>query len=233
MAVKKTIDTWKTKQWYTVVAPKFLGEVHTTLVVPSSDEANLTNRVVTLPLKEITRDFAHVYTTVRLRISDIKNKNAFTKFIGHSLAREFIATLVRRRREALDVHLPLESKDGVEFQLSALLVTPSPCSEKQKKALRNSLSDELKKRSAAADFVDFIRAILFQQLAAELRRKLSKVYPVKSVEITKTQLYEEFDVQQLMEVPTVKTGERAQSPPEAPAIEEQAVEATAEAPATA
>src|SRR3989344_6235174 len=152
MVVKKTIDTWKTKQWYTVVAPKFLGEVHTTLMIAASDEASLTNRVVTIPLKEITRDFAHIYTTVRLRVSEVKGKSAFTKFIGHSVAREYLATLVRRRRDALELHLSLKSKDDVEFQLSSLIVTPSTCSEKQKKLLRNALAQELKKKSAGIEF---------------------------------------------------------------------------------
>src|SRR3989344_1714327 len=164
MAVKKTIDTWKLKQWYNVVAPKFLGEVHTTLVVPASEEALLSNRVIAIPLKEITRDLNHVYTTIRLRVSEVKGKSAFTKFIGHSIAREFILTLVRRRRDALEVHLPLVSKDGVEFQISALVVTSNTCSEKQKKALRNNLSSLLKEKAASVDFGDFIRLILFQQL---------------------------------------------------------------------
>jgi len=200
MAVKKTIDTWKAKHWYNVVAPKVLGEVHTTLVVPASDDSLLENRVISIPLKEITRDLNHIYTTIRLRVSEVKNKSAFTKLIGHSVAREYILTLVRRRRDALEVHLPLVSKDGIEFQLSALIVTSNTCSGKQKKALRNMLSALLKEKSASMDFVDFVRAVLFQQLSAELHSKLHKIYPVRRVEITKTELYEEFDVPQPLQI---------------------------------
>ena len=200
MAVKKVIDVWKTKQWYNIVAPKFLGEVHTTLMVPASEEATLLNRVISIPLKEITRDYAHIYTNIRLRISELKGKSAFTKFKGHSIMREYLTTLVRRRREALEVHVPLESKDGVEFQLSALIVTSSNCSEKQKKALRNTLTALLKEKSAAFEFGEFVRLILFQQLAGDLHAKLAKIYPLRRVEITKTELYEEFDVAQAIEI---------------------------------
>lgn len=195
MAVKKTIDAWKTKQWYTIVAPKFLGEVHTTLTIPATEEGSLLNRVISIPLKEVTRDISHLYVSVRLRVSEIKGKSAFTKFIGHSLAREYITTLVRRRRDALELHIPLVSKDGVEFQLSSLIVTNGTCSERQKKLLRNTLAEELKQKSSTNDFGDFIRLILFQHLGQELQAKLSKVYPLKRIELIKTELFEEFDVE--------------------------------------
>ncbi|MBS3069990.1 hypothetical protein J4220_00605 [Candidatus Micrarchaeota archaeon] len=230
MVVKKTIDVWKTKQWYTVVAPKFLGEVHTTLTIPATEEATLLNRVISIPLKEVTRDISHLYFSVRLRVSEIKGKNAFTKFIGFSLAREYISTLVRRRRDALELHIPLKCKDGVEFQLSALIVTQGTCSEAQKKGLRNALAEELKKRSGASDFGDFIRSIMFQQMNAELHKALVRIYPLKRVELTKAELYEEFDVAQTMQVEQ-KTADRDESPEkqEARAKEEAApVEAPAE-----
>lgn len=220
MVVKKTIDVWKTKQWYTIVAPKFLGEVHTTLTIPATEEATLLNRVISIPLKEVTRDFSHLYFSVRLRVSEIKGKNAFTKFIGFSLAREYISTLVRRRRDALELHIPLKSKDGVEFQLSSLIVTSGTCSEAQKKGLRNALKDELQKRSSNADFGDFIRSIMFQQLALELHKALVKIYPLKRIELTKAELYEEFDVQQAMDInqqPLEKQAEKKEAAEEAPA----------------
>ncbi len=215
MVVKKTIDVWKTKQWYMVVAPKFLGEVHTTLTIPASEEATLLNRVISIPLKEVTRDISHLYFSVRLRVSEIKGKNAFTKFIGFSLAREYISTLVRRRRDALELHIPLKSKDGVEFQLSSLIVTSGTCSETQKKALRNVLAEELKKKSSASDFGDFIRSIMFQQLSAELHKTLSKIYPLKRIELIKAELYEEFDVEQTMQIEQKDVAAKEEKPAEA------------------
>ncbi|HLD62873.1 MAG TPA: hypothetical protein VI875_03330 [Candidatus Norongarragalinales archaeon] len=230
MVVKKTIDVWKTKQWYTVVAPKFLGEVHTTLTIPATEEATLLNRVISIPLKEVTRDISHLYFSVRLRVSEINGKNAFTKFIGFSLAREYISTLVRRRRDALELHIPLKSKDGVEFQLSALMVTQGTCSDAQKKGLRNALAEELKRRSAAADFGDFIRSIMFQQLNAELHKVLVKIYPLKRVELTKAELYEEFDVAQAMQIDQ-KTADRDESPEKQDARVKEEAAATQEEPA--
>lgn len=211
-AKKKTaIDSWKTKQWYSIVAPKFLGEVHTALTVPASSAESLMNRVISIPLKEITRDIAHIYTTIRLRVSEVQGKTAITKFIGHSLAREYIGTLVRRRRDALEVVLPAVSKDGLDFQIKALVVTAYPCSDKQKRAVRSLLVKLLKEKAAAADLGQFERDILFGRLSVELQGALHKIVPVRRVEILKTELVEEFDVQEAVALENAEKQEEEQT----------------------
>lgn len=207
---KTSIDTWKSKQWYSIVAPKFLGEVHTALVVPAAAPETLVNRVISIPLKEITRDISHIYTTIRLRVSEVQGKTAITKFIGHSLAREYIGTLVRRRRDALEVVLPVVSKDGLEFQIKALVITAYPCSDKQKRAVRSLLVKLLKEKAALADLGQFERDALFGKLAAELQNALHKIVPVRRVEILKTELVEEFDVQETVELEGKKQEEPAE-----------------------
>jgi len=176
-----------------IIAPKFLGEVEVARV-PASDEQHLMNRVVTLPLREVTRDLSHVYVNIRLRVSEIKGRTAFTKFIGHEIAREYLSTLVRRRRDVLRVVLPVKSADGIDFTVKALAVTNSPCSGRQKTALRNALASELKKKVARQEFGKFIQETLWGKTGTELYGKLKKLAPLRRIEVYKTELYEEFDV---------------------------------------
>lgn len=189
---KKVIDTWKLKTLYSVLAPKFLGEVEIAKT-PASDEDKLINRVIILPLKEVSRDIAHIYTNIKLRVFEIKGKTAFTKFIGHEISKEYLSTLVRRHRDALHVVYPVKSRDGVEFTVKILLVTAVPCSNSQKTALRNALKKEVEAKVAATDFGKFITEALYGRLGAELSQKLKRIAPVRRIEIKKTQLKEEFD----------------------------------------
>lgn len=193
-APKKVIDTWKTKTWYAVLAPKFLGEVEVAKT-PASDEATLLNRVIILPLKEVSHDIAHIYTNIKLRVFEIKGKTAFTKFIGHEVSREYLSTLVRRHRDALHVVYPVKSRDGVEFTIKVLLVTAVPCSNAQKTSLRNALKKELEAKVAATDFGKFIQEALYGRLGAELSHKLRRIAPIRRIEVKKTQLKEEFDTE--------------------------------------
>jgi small subunit ribosomal protein S3Ae len=186
-----------------VLAPKFLGEVEIAKT-PASDEATLMNRVIILPLKEVSRDIAHIYTNIKLRVFEIKGKTAFTKFIGHEISREYLGTLVRRHRDALHVVYPVRSKDGVEFTVKILVVTAVPCSDAQKTALRNALKKELEQKVAATDFGKFITEALYGRLGAELSYKLKRVAPIRRIEIKKTQLKEEFDTDAVEKVDKIE-----------------------------
>ncbi len=194
MAVKKMVDAWKAKSWHSVVAPKFLNEAEVA-VVPALDEHHLVNRVIEVPLRDLTKDVAHLYTNIRLRVFEVRGRTAFTKFIGHEVAREFIQTMVRRGREKLDVVFPAVSRDGIEFKIKAVVITEYRCSSRKKTAVRNALSDFLKAKARAEDFGKFVLEVLYGKAAQEAANRLRKIVPIRRIEITKTQLREEFDVE--------------------------------------
>ena len=204
--MKKLVDTWKAKSWYAVVTPKFLNEVEVAHV-PAAESEGLMNRVISIPLRDVTKDVAHLYTNVRLRVSEIRGRTAYTKFIGHEIAREYIQTMVRRGREKLDVVFPAVSKDGIEFSVKAVVITEFRCSAAQKTAVRNEIVKVLKEKAKNEDFGKFILSVLYGKAAQEAGAKLRKIVPIRRVEIRKTQLKEEFDVEAAEE--TVKEGTEA------------------------
>ncbi len=210
MASKKVVDTWKSKSWYSVRAPKFLNEAEVSQVVAKDDE-HLINRIIIVPLKDITKDIAHTYVNVHLRITEIKGKTAFTKFIGHEVSREFIHAMVRRKNDALNVVFPAVSKDGIEFNIKAVAVTGISCSGREKTLLRNTLMREVKSKVSQTDFGQYIYDTLYGRTAAEIFKTLKKIAPIKRVEIRKTQLKEVFDVQHASEI---EKGEEAEIPKE-------------------
>lgn len=195
MPVQKVVDAWKSKKWFTVIAPNFLNNIEAA-DVPTQDEKYLVNRVLEIPLKEITRDIAHMYTSIKLRVHEIKGRKAFSKFIGHTIAREYLRTLVRRRRDVIETVFDAASKEGIEFRIKTMLVTEHACSGKQKHVLQARLVKELRAAAKAKEFGDFVHEVLFGKLAQELQKTLSKIVPVRRVEIWKTELKEEFDIEQ-------------------------------------
>ena len=199
MAVKKkAIDTWKTKQWFSLVAPKLFNEAEVAQV-PAQDPQHLLNRIIELPLKEITKELAHMYINVKLRVEDVRGKNAYTKFIGHALAREHVQALGRRNRSMLYLVLSTKSADGVEFSVKALVVTNGKASAAQRQSLRQTLREYLSQKIAKQDFGKFIQEVLYGKVSSELNGVLKKIYPIKRVELYKTQLVEVFDVENVEE----------------------------------
>jgi small subunit ribosomal protein S3Ae len=199
MVTKKVVDTWKTKSWYAVRAPKFLNEVEVAQVIAKDDES-LMNRTVIIPLKDVTKDISHTYTNIKLRITEIKGKTAYTKFIAHEVSREFIHAMVRRFNDALHVVFYATSKDGIEFKIKAVAVTGISCSGRQKTLLRNMMVKELKAKAASKDFGQFIYDTLYGKTANEVFKTLKKIVPIKRIEVRKTELTEVFDVQNASEI---------------------------------
>lgn len=194
-AKKKTIDTWKIKTWYFVVAPKLFNEAEVTQV-PAQDDEHIINRVIKIPLKEITRDLSHIYTNVKLRVEKVKGKTAYTKFIGHSIAREYLQTLGRKGRRLLYQVLQVKSKDEVDFTVKILIVTNGPASTPKCTLLRNVAKELTIEKIKTTDFAAFIQEVLYGKAGLELQTKLKKIYPIKRVEIYKTELTEVFDVEE-------------------------------------
>lgn len=185
-------ESWKAKNWYTVVAPDFLKNVEVATITGSSDE-EMINRIIEIPLKDITNDLSHIYTNIRLRVFQVKEKKAFTKFIGHEIAKEYINSQVRKNRDVINVVLSTSSADGIDFTVKVIAITDVRCSESQTKALRSTLLKELNTMIKSKEFGEFILNVLYGRVSKELSEKLKKIVPIRRVEIRKTTLKEEFD----------------------------------------
>jgi small subunit ribosomal protein S3Ae len=222
---KKVVDSWKAKKWYVVIAPNFLNNMEAA-EVPAESEETLVNRIIELPLKDITRDLSHMYTTVRLRVSEVVGRKAYAKYIGHSVAKEYMRTLARRKRDLVDIVMPVVSKDGVEFRIKVLVVSANPISGRQKHAVRMLVEEELKKKTASTEFGPFILDVLYNRTSEALHKALVKILPVRRVEVWKTQLKEEFDTEKVEEEeegqePTEEEGAASEKPSKEE-VEEQA-----------
>ncbi|OIO25468.1 hypothetical protein AUJ14_04355 [Candidatus Micrarchaeota archaeon CG1_02_55_22] len=192
--VKKVVDSWKSKKWYSILAPNFLNNIEAAQV-PALDDETLMNRIIEIPLKEITKDLSHMYTTVRLRVAEIKGNKAYAKFIGHRIAREYLRTLIRRRRDVIEVVYPCTSKDGIEFRVKVMVVSQGKISQEHKNQIRNVLGKEITELASSADFGKFVQDVLYTRLNQGIHKKLHAIAPIRRVEIWKTELKEEFDTE--------------------------------------
>ena len=196
-AGKKLIDTFKSKAWYHVFAPKFLSEAEVG-TVPSLDDEHIMNRIIIVPLKEITKDISHMYVSVKLRVFEIKGKNAYTKFIGHSVSREYLRTLVRRRKDVINLVFSTKSKDDLEFRVKIVVVTNSLCSGPLKTAMRHKIFERISARAAQTELGTFVQDVISGKIPSELTAEMKKMASIRRVEISKTTLKEDFDTEEVV-----------------------------------
>ena len=191
MAKEKIVDTWKSKVWYTVLAPQMF-ESKEIAQIPATEDSHLINRVLSVSLADLTGDISQSYANLHLRIYEVKGKTAYTKLIGHEMSMSYLRTLVRRRRNVISEVVDAESKDGVKIRIKLALFTARRVSSPIKTALRNATKTEVLLKTKETDYPQLAQELIFGKFSAGIFNRLKKICPLKRVEVRKTEIYEKF-----------------------------------------
>ncbi|MEM4165852.1 MAG: hypothetical protein QW153_03000 [Candidatus Bilamarchaeaceae archaeon] len=192
---KKVVDKWKTKRWYTILAPaafefKPIGEV------VSSDESNLINRVVRVSLFELglsnPSSQIAMFTNLSFRITSVSGSNVNTKLIGHEIAPSFIKTFARRGKSLIHQVVDIKTKDNESVRLKLIAVTQSKVSENTRRNIRNALVDDVKKAASDKTFDELMQDVVYGRFSARLFNRLKQITEMKRVEVRKSERAEEF-----------------------------------------
>ncbi len=187
MVKKKDPNAWKKKEWYTIISPEMFEskEVGTT---PADDEKRLLNRVLRVPLREITGNMNHQFCKLFCRVTEVKGKSAYTTFEGFEYTREYIRRNVRRRRSIVTVTQTVETKDGRKVQFTAHSFTARKVDTSKKDAIRREMLQTIDKIGKSNTFNDLINKALFGNLASDIFKNVKNVAPVKRIEIAKCEV---------------------------------------------
>ncbi|MEW6528985.1 MAG: hypothetical protein AB1391_03795 [Candidatus Micrarchaeota archaeon] len=193
--IKKTkvVEKWKNKQWYKVFAPKIFDLREIDEII-SNDEANLINRILSCTLAEITKQHSQssIFTSLKFRIVEVKDKNAYTKFIGHEIASSYIKSLSKRNRSMINVVHNLKTKDDCILKVKVIAITENKVSQNTKKNIYNAIVEEFKKVSTDYVFDQFIQEVIFGKFASKIFNRLKQITPMRRVEVRKSELNETF-----------------------------------------
>ncbi len=187
---KKTVDKWKRKKWFKIVAPKLFNE----LVIgetPAEKEAQAVNRVVEASLADLTgqRKFRHV--TVRLRITNIANDKATTRIIGCRVDNSYLKRMVRRRRTKVENIIVVETADKNKVKVSAVTICGTRVEKAKEKAVRKAMDEVISAEAKKAKFDIFMQQLMFGNISNKVFNNVKNIAPIQRVEIIKANLLEE------------------------------------------
>jgi len=196
LAKKKTkmIDKWKLKKWYKVFSPTMFDHRELYDVV-SNDEKSLINRVMKVSLMEILGSASRsaMFTTLKLRITDVKGNEAETKLIGHEVSPSYIKTFARRGKSLIHETVDTKTKDGMDLRLKIIAVTGSRVSENTKRNIRSIIIEQMRKDASEVNYEPLMQEILYGRFITKLYGKLKLITKMRKVDIRKTELIETFD----------------------------------------
>jgi small subunit ribosomal protein S3Ae len=179
-------DKWRSKKWYSVIAPTYFGSVEIGAV--PADSENIIGRMVESTLYDVTEDFAHQYLKIFFQITHVEGRRALTIFKSHEYSRDYLRSLVRRRTTRIDRIVTLTTKDGYKLRVSACAFTLARIKTTQEKEVRNIMQKILEEKANSLTFDQFVQEAVLGKIASDIYNEAKKITPLRHVGIRKSKL---------------------------------------------
>lgn len=177
----------KAKRWYTVLAPELFGSVPIGSI-PADEGWKLLGRVVETTLFDLTGDFTKHYVHLYFQVYRYDDEYAYTRFKGHELSRDYVKSIIRRRSSKIAGIIDVTTSDGYVLRVTGLVLTTYNCNASHKRAIRKIVFQTVSEWAQRSTFDEFVKAMVFGDLATELMSRAKKVYPVRKAEVYKSKL---------------------------------------------
>jgi small subunit ribosomal protein S3Ae len=184
---KRVRDKWRSKSWYTVVAPPYFGNVELG-AVPAEDPEKLIGRTIDSTLYDVTNDFSHQYLKMYFQITEIDGKTAKTTFKGHEYSRDYLRSLVRRRTTKVDGLFNVTTKDGYKLQVAVSAFSLSRIRTSQEKIIRMIMDKIIKEKASTLTLDQLAQEIVLGKIASDIYNEAKKIAPLRHVGIRKSKL---------------------------------------------
>ena len=208
LSTKKVRDRWRSKIWYTVVAPPYFGNVELG-AIPADEPEKLIGRVMEVTLYDITGDFSHQYMKLYFQITQVEGKTARTMFKGHEYSRDYLRSLVRRRTTKVDGIFNVSTKDGYRFRVAVCAFTLTRIKTSQERAIRKIMAKIVEEKSAALTMDQFVQEMVLGKIASDIYNEARKIVPLRHVGVRKSKLLMQVAQIQALQVPLQRVEEQS------------------------
>ena len=184
---RKIKDRWKSKNWYSVLAPPTFDNATVADTLADSPDS-LINRVTGVSLQDLTNDFRKSHITLYFKINRVEESNAYTQFIGHTLTSDYLRRMIRRRRSKIDGVYDVTTRDGAVIRVKPFATTDKRIQNSQKKVIREAMKKTIEDQGKTSTLSEYVRDILDGKIGSDIYKNCKKLYPVKRIEIYKTEV---------------------------------------------
>jgi len=186
LAVTKT-EGWKAKQWYNLVAPEMFGKANIGETVADVPE-KLVGRVIEVTLGELTNDLSKQNIKLILKVDSVGGDSAYTKFTGHQLTADYLRSLVKRSTSNIETNISVLTRDGYTIRVKPSCYTIKRARANQVKAIRAVMNTVIAARAKEMDLDQFIQEVVTGKLSASIYHDVKPIYPLRRVEVRKTEI---------------------------------------------
>ncbi len=206
---RKVKDKWKAKTWYKLLAPEMFSRMPVG-ETPADDPEKLLGRLIEVSYQDISGDFSKLHIKLYFRVNGVKADECSTQYAGHNLSNDYIRRLTRRKHSKMDGVYTIVTRDGWEITLKPMAITEKRIQASQQHEIRKVAGEVMLELGKTKTLAGVVEAITNGELSKMLFRKCKPIYPLKKVEIRKSEVLRRIEgAQDIAEAPVV-------GPPAAP-----------------
>lgn len=187
-AARKQRDKWKSKRWYTIRAPRTPWSFRVIGETLAEDPSQLIGRNYEIIQNELDGDFSKMHVKVVFKVTDVLGNDAITEFVGHELLKDHVRRQVRRDRGKIDDTIDVVTEDGYYVRFKPLMISRARIKSSQKQQMRGIARDIILTTGATSTWFKLQTATLDGTLENKIKEAVSKIQPVRTVVIRRTQL---------------------------------------------
>jgi len=206
---RKIKDKWKSKNWYNILLPPSFDNIAVADTLSDSPD-KLLNRVTEVSLQDLTNDFRKSHIKLFFKIYKIEESNALTHYIGHALTSDYLRRMIRRKRSKIDGVYDVNTRDGALIRVKPFATTDKRIQNSQRKVVRETMKKTISDQAKTSTLAEFVKNIIDGKTGSDIYKNCKKLYPVKRVEIHKTQV---------LSLPTIEIKEKKATKTEKPEVE--------------
>ena len=184
---RKIRDKWRSKVWYTITTPETFSAKEIGMT-PADEPEKVIGRVAESTLYDLTGNFKKMHVKLYFRINKVQGTNAYTRFIGHDMTTDYTRRMIRRRRSRIDTIFNVQTSDGYRIRVKVLCVPDRRIKSSIKSSIRNNIQTYLAEKAGSMTFSEYVKYLLADESHRDLTNTLKLVYPVRRIEIRKSEV---------------------------------------------
>ncbi|MDS0293160.1 30S ribosomal protein S3ae [Halogeometricum luteum] len=176
------------KRWYTLVAPEQFDREELGKTMADEPE-KVDGRTIEVTLGDLTGDQGANNTKLTFKVNDVSSDSAYTEFIKHELARDYLRSLVRRGASKISASITVLTKDDYRVQLQPVAFTTKKADRSQEQAIRRVMIDYVEEAAEDRTFEELVdSAVVAGNLSSAIYGEAKTIYPLRRVEVQKLTL---------------------------------------------
>jgi small subunit ribosomal protein S3Ae len=155
------------------------------------ESEKILKRTVETTLADLTEDFSNLYyqyIKIKFQIVKVDGQEAYSKFKGHEITRDYIRSLIRVGTSKVDVFYDLITSDNIHCRIQTLVITAKRVSHSKQTEIRKKVIEMYDEKLKNISLDDLVQYMLFGKMATDALQAAKKVYPIKKVEIMKSKI---------------------------------------------